>query len=65
MIILELVLIAVVAYVVISFFTFSWMLWDMRNRKIPSRISNNHPELQGVGRHEELLVVRFPVEKDG
>ena len=59
MIILEVIMVAVVIYVSISFATFGWMLWDMRYRKIPSRISNNHPELQGVKRHEQLLTVRF------
>lgn len=59
MIILEVVMVAVVVYVLASFATFIWMLWDMRFRKIPARISNNHPEMQDVKRHEQLLTVRF------
>jgi len=58
MIVLEIVTILVVAYVVGSFITFGWMLWNYRHAKIPTRISNNHPELQSVRRSEELLVFR-------
>jgi predicted negative regulator of RcsB-dependent stress response len=58
MIVLEVVTIIVVVYVIGSFATFGWMLWQYRHAKIPSRISNNHPELQSVRRSEELLVFR-------
>ena len=58
MIILEVITGIVAVYVVGSFVTFGWMLWQYRHAKIPTRISNNHPELKSVRRSEELLVFR-------
>jgi len=58
MIILKMVMGVVVAYVIGSFVVFGWMLWQYRHAKIPSRISNNHPELKSVRRNEDLLVFR-------
>ena len=54
MIVLELVLIAVVAYVSISLVTFGWML-----ASYGSNTRSKHPEMKEVRPNDPLLVVSF------
>ena len=54
MIVLELVLVAVVAYVAVSLVTFGWML-----ASYGSKTKNAHPEMKEVRPNDPLLVVSF------
>ena len=52
-------MIFVLLYVVLSAMFFVWVLNGARFKRLHSRTTNNHPEMDEVRRTDPLLVVRF------